>query len=130
MTVENRKGSGSTQPRVYIASKTKHAALWRSLRKTMGFISTWIDEAGEGETSDFADLWRRCIEEARTADALVAYHEPGDVWKGAFVEIGAALAAGVPVYVIGDPPGSWPNHPLVTRCASLAIAHQVMRAVP
>ena len=28
----------------------------------------------------------RCIDEARSCHLLVAYHEPGEEWKGAFVE--------------------------------------------
>jgi len=71
-----------SKPRIYIASKTKHPLMWRGLRQAMNIISTWIDEAGEGETADFSDLWHRCINEATTADALIAYHEVGDVWKG------------------------------------------------
>jgi hypothetical protein len=45
--------------------------------------------------------------------ALAAGKHPDEVWKGALVEIGAALALGRPVYVIGLPPGSWVYHPLV-----------------
>lgn len=105
---------------VYVASKSRYAGLWQDLRdewKPLGFdiISTWIDEAGEGETADMADLWYRCIAEAQSADVLIAVHRDGDEWKGAFVEIGAALSFGIPVYVIGDPPGSWINHPHVRR---------------
>ncbi|UIK04874.1 hypothetical protein [Neorhizobium galegae] len=87
---------------IYIASKTKHADRWRRLREA-GFpiISTWIDEAGAGESGDLSDLWRRCILEASTASALVLYREPADVLKGGWVELGAALACGVPVFAVG-----------------------------
>lgn len=75
---------------IYVASKTF---------RLDGFPvhSTWIDEAGQGETLDWADLWRRCVSEAATATALVVYAESTDVLKGALVEVGAALAAGRPV---------------------------------
>jgi nucleoside 2-deoxyribosyltransferase len=86
----------------------------------MPISSTWIDD---GDDADPADLWRRCIAEASSADAVIAFHREGDVWKGAFVEIGAALAHGVPVFVVGDPPGSWAEHPLVTRCRSIGHAY-------
>lgn len=104
---------------VYTASKSCHGPRWQEFRSAWADLgvrvaSTWIDESGEGETADFSDLWRRCIDEASTADLLVCYHEDGEVWKGAFIEIGAALACGKPVYVIGRPPGSWIHHPLVT----------------
>jgi hypothetical protein len=93
----------SNDVRAYIASKTKHAARWRALRE-QGFniISTWIDEAGPGESSNLSDLATRRIDEARTADRLILYCEPEDVpLKGALIEIGAALSAGVLVYVVG-----------------------------
>lgn len=97
MTEElNRRG-------IYIASKTKHADRWRFLRDKVGepIISTWIDEAGVGETEDFSDLWRRCILEASTAELLIIYRERDDVLKGGWVELGAALASGVPVFAVG-----------------------------
>jgi len=88
---------------IYIASKTKHADLWRYLRDTIGepIISTWIDEAGEGQSADLDDLWRRCVAEASSCELLIVYREPGEVLKGAWVEVGAALAVGTPVFAIG-----------------------------
>ncbi|MBX5206736.1 hypothetical protein [Rhizobium sp. NZLR11] len=93
---------GSDRQGIYIASKTKHAERWRILRH-LGepIISTWIDEAGAGESSDLADLWRRCIAEASAAQVLILYREPEDVLKGGWVELGAALASGVPVFAVG-----------------------------
>lgn len=88
---------------IYIASKTKHADRWRFLRDKVGepIISTWIDEAGAGESNDLADLWRRCILEASTAEVLILYREPEEVLKGGWVELGAALASGVTVFAVG-----------------------------
>jgi hypothetical protein len=87
---------------IYTASKTKHAHLWKDLRAAGApIISTWIDEAGEGASADLHDLWDRCITESRCCKALIVYREPQDVLKGAWVEIGAALAAGKPVYAVG-----------------------------
>ena len=82
-------------------------------------ISSWIDEAEVGQTEDFADLWTRCIDEASHAGALIAYMEDGEVFKGAFIEIGAALASKVPVYVVcsSSITLSFQKHPLVTTCA-------------
>lgn len=110
---------------VYVASKSTHGPDWQILRglwkgdhPRVRVVSTWIDESGEGETADMGDLWSRCIDEASSADLVLAYHEAGEEWKGAFVEIGAALAAGADVIVVGDPPGSWKNHPRVSAVAS------------
>jgi hypothetical protein len=121
--VVGRRPGGRTV--IYVASKSKHGVMWRHLRADgIPIASTWIDEWEQGASDDLADLWVRCIGEVGLADALIAYHEPGDKWKGAFIEIGAALANGIPVYVVGDPPGSWVNHPLVHRCRSVGDALQ------
>lgn len=108
---------------IYIASKTRHAALWRDLRDAGApIISTWIDEAGEGESADLDDLWRRCIAESCACDTLIVYREPQDVLKGAWVEIGAALASGNPVYAVGLNGFTISNYRGITHFQSLAAA--------
>jgi hypothetical protein len=117
---------------IYVASKSCHAPVWQSYRSTgFSILSTWIDEAGPGE-SDLPDLWCRCIAEASDCSVLVALHRPDEEWKGALVEIGAALAHGRPVFLVGDPPGSWVNHPLVSRFPMLweAMVHAQGQAAP
>lgn len=109
----------------YIASKTKHAARWRALRDVghgmpfpygVPIVSTWIDEAGEGESTDLSDLWKRCIAEASSAAACVVYVEPGETLKGALVEVGAALASGREVRWVGTPVSqTLMSHPMVKR---------------
>ena len=82
---------------VYTASKTRHALIWRNLRDSgIPIISTWIDEAGEGESGDLNDLWERCISESMRCKVMIIYRHETDALKGAWVELGAALAAGVP----------------------------------
>lgn len=110
--------------KTYIASKTKHAARWRMLRDMGGLnvTSTWIDEAGPGESKDVADLARRCVEEAKAADRLILYCEPGELHKGSLIEVGAALAAGVPVYCVGTCESlsdTFARHPLWTQCEDI-----------
>ncbi|HEX2554191.1 MAG TPA: hypothetical protein VHL98_10845 [Microvirga sp.] len=118
-----REVEADVRPTIYIASKTTHAARWRDLRSAgLPIISTWIDEAGKGETACFADLWRRCVSEAASADALIVYREPGEVLKGAFVEVGAALASGKPVYAVGCDEFSFVNHRLVRSAPTLDAA--------
>ena len=109
--------------KIYIASKTKHAAKWRNLR-SQGFniISTWIDEAGAGESKDLSDLAIRCVNEAKTADRLILYCEDSDILKGALIEVGAALAAGVRCFVVGYSPSletALNRHPLWIWTATL-----------
>lgn len=95
--------AGTNRKGIYIASKVKHAHRWQFLRDVVGepVISTWIDEAGEGQSSDLADLWQRCIAEASSARVLILYREPDEVLKGGWVELGAALASGVTVIAVG-----------------------------
>jgi hypothetical protein len=87
---------------IYIASKTEHAPRWRALRaKGAPIVASWIDEAGPGETADYGDLWTRCAAEAAGAATLIAYVEEGEALKGALVEVGIAIATGVPVLWCG-----------------------------
>jgi len=110
---------------IYFASKTVHAAKWRELRAAGCPInSTWIDEAEKGQSRDLTDLWRRCIDESCRASVLIAYREPSEVLKGTLVEIGAALATGGPVMLVGfddrDAPAySFRHHTQVVICKSL-----------
>lgn len=87
---------------IYIASKTRHADRWLTLRAAGApIISTWIDEAGEGQSADLNNLWQRCISEAATCAVMIVYREPEDTLKGAWVEMGAAMAFGTPVFAVG-----------------------------
>lgn len=109
-------------PTVYVASKTRHAPMWLALRaRGIRIISTWIDEAGSGQSACLRDLARRCVAEPAAADATLLYAEPGDILKGALVEVGVALGAGRPVVSVGLP-SDWSalaSHPLWTRATSL-----------
>jgi len=112
---------------IYTASKTRHAFMWQGVRGLYPIISTWLDEAGPGETGDWGDLWTRCIAEASGCAALVLFavdEAEASELKGALVEVGAALAHGRPVFYCGPdmPRWSFLRHPLVTRCASPAEA--------
>lgn len=48
---------------IYVASRAsipERGAMWRHYRsRGVPIISSWIDEDGEGETSDFTLLWMR-----------------------------------------------------------------------
>jgi hypothetical protein len=120
---------------IYIASRAslpERAQRWRRLRDDYGWqiISSWIDEAGEGDTVDFTDLWDRVQREVSASNKLVLYAEPDDFpLKGALIEVGMALALGKPVVVCLPrvllqkrslrPVGSWLNHRNVLRLDSL-----------
>lgn len=102
---------------IYIASKTKHAPKWRAYREA-GFpvISTWIDEAEEGQSDSFTDLWLRCVREASACAVLIVYREPDEIWTGALVEVGCALGNNRLVLGAGNwedfKVNSFTNHPL------------------
>ena len=123
--------------KVYGASRASLPArpeMWRDLRsRGANIISTWIDEAGEGETQDFRQLWGRIQHEVASADRLVLYVEPEDFpLKGALIEVGMALALNIPVWVVAPgvklnkrdlkPLGSWALHPLVLFCSHIELA--------
>jgi hypothetical protein len=90
------------RPTIYIASRTRHAAKWRNLRRAgYPIISSWIDTAGI-ESEDWCDAWHRCFEEVARADGLVVYAQEDDqILRGALIEVGVALAEGVPVISVG-----------------------------
>ncbi len=111
----------------YVASRAsvpERVEMWKALRSSgVPIISTWIDEAGPGETTSFSELWERIAGEIRSSWGLVLFAEPGDFpLKGALVEVGLALGMDKRVAIIaprvklaGDslrPIGSWIRHPL------------------
>ncbi len=111
---------------IYGASKVLHADLWKRLRESgVPIISTWIDEAGEGQSGDYSELSTRCLAEVASAKSVILYCEPGEVLKGAMVEVGAALALGVPVYCVGTCDSLsrvFVKHPLWHTCPSIDCA--------
>jgi len=105
--------------------------MWRALRDTQGWpiISSWIDEAGEGETEDMGELWARIHLEIQLSNGVLLYAEPGDFpLKGALIECGMALGIGKPVALVLPGVenlrliGSWVNHPSVKRFDSMGDA--------
>ena len=108
---------------IYIASKTKHAPRWRALRDAgYPIISTWIDEAEPGQSTDLADLADRCIRESRDAALFVVYCEPGETLKGGLIEVGARLGVGKVVVCVGtceSTRSAFGKHPLWRERASV-----------
>lgn len=87
--------------KIYAASKTKHASMWRKLRLKYPINSTWIDEAGEGQTANRSELATRCVKEISECDFLLFYTERDEVQKGALIEVGIALALNKEVRFVG-----------------------------
>lgn len=128
---------------IYVASRASIPArseMWRNLRDEYGWqiTSTWIDEAGEGETADFTELWDRIMREIAAARKVVFYAKAEDFpLKGAILEAGIALGMGKPVIVCLPgvdlegrtyrPLGSWIKHRNVIRCDNIktAMGHSI-----
>ena len=128
-----------TKPRIYAASRAsvpERPAMWRKWRDAgHAIVSTWIDEAGEGQTADLGELWQRIQAEISSADRLVLYVEESDFpLKGALVEVGMALGMGKEVWIVSPgveleprslrPIGSWAKHPRVHFCTDM---HDALR---
>lgn len=108
---------------IYIASVTHHADKWRRLRSSgVPVVATWIDLPA-AKTSGAVDLteliWLSRIQEAASAKVLLLYAEQGDNLGRVLIEVGAALASGAKVYVVGPVNSSWTNHPHVRRFATV-----------
>lgn len=126
---------------LYVASRVARASQWRELRASgVPIVSSWIDEAGEGQTTDLSELWTRIVGEILVCDALLFYGDVTDApWKGALVEVGAALALRKPVFVVTpkgvvmpptyQPIGSWVAHPLVTCYMNVDLAVRAYRLI-
>jgi len=108
--------------------------MWRAYRaQGANIISSWIDEAGPGQTASFHELWVRIQDEIRRCDRLVFYVESLHDFpmKGVLVEVGMAFGLLKPVWIVLGkdvpvdgrtyrPLGSWVEHPCVKSFARSA----------
>lgn len=123
--------------RLYTASKVHHAGKWRALCATSRHIqchARWLKHSAMGtpDTAEHAaEFWLQDEQDVRDADAVLVYAETGDRLRGALVEAGIAIAAGIPVIVVGDHPdyGTWQHHPGVRRTADLEQALRLLEGV-
>lgn len=111
---------------IYTASKPRHAATWRAMRAE-GFriIATWIDYADGGAVVDWQRLWLDCVSEAAQANVTLVYIEHGDELRGAYIEMGVAIANNRRVFFVNPDNvriSDATHHPLVTTFDSLAAA--------
>ncbi len=91
-------------PKVYVSSKLKHADKWRKLREDgLNIISSWIDlEVEESAVAALDLMWRGYIDEVKSSDFLILYAEPGEILKGALIEVGIAAALNIHIVAVGD----------------------------
>jgi hypothetical protein len=120
-------------PTIYTASKTRHAAMWRDLRE-QGYriIATWIDYADGSAVTDWQRLWLSCVSEAAAANIMLVYVERDDELRGAYVEMGVAIANQRRVMLVNPHRvrvSDVVNHPLVTEFEALDKALEAIRAL-
>jgi hypothetical protein len=109
---------------IYVVSKIRHADTWKQLQaQGLPIISSWIND-GVASTINFATAWPRYLAEASSAAYLLVFVEPGDELKGGLLEIGAGLAGGATIFVVGLVPQlvSAREHPNVVEVDSVAEA--------
>lgn len=125
-------------PAIYVASRASVPDLpemWKRARaEGAPIISSWIDEAGPGQTLDVGGFWEaQVFDEIRACTGLVLYVRDGDApLKGAIGEACAALILGKPVVIVAEDCdsravlGSWIAHRLVMRRNTIREAFQAL----
>jgi hypothetical protein len=85
---------------IYIVSKRKYIRAWHQFREKWPIISTWIDDE-DPDKIDFSEAWPRYLAEAARAEFILVYLQRGEKLEGGILEIGAGLAGGAHVIVVG-----------------------------
>lgn len=116
----------SAYPKIYIASKLRHADKWRDLEKeypAIKFCMRWPSYAKSlpDEEPYVGVIWSHFLEDIKECDGVILYAEPGDNLRGALVECGMAIALGKFVIVIGthEGYGTWQYHRSVYKASSI-----------
>lgn len=105
--------------RIYTASKLRHAKMWRELcdqHDLFIFHARWLKHLKIGTPDNAANapaFWLQDQQDVKDSDALLVYAEKDDRLSGALVEVGMAIAYGVPVILVGEHEdyGTWRWHP-------------------
>lgn len=119
------------RPRIYCASSTTHAAMWRewtdALRPRIDIISTWheLDFPLEEQNAAVSAVhWKENIRQILfDADHLLVYATADDHIQGTLVEVGLAIGNGLPIHLIGTYPWrSWRHSAFIHVHSSLHAA--------
>ena len=113
--------------KVYPASKLYHAdkfKMWNLSQKEVYFCARWLQHSYHltPDTEEHAEgFWTENQVDVATADALLVYAEPADLLFGGLVEVGMALAYGLPVFLVGQHRcfSTWQYHQLVCHRTSM-----------
>lgn len=101
--------------RIYVASKMTHADKWRELYNRVHIVSRWpfLEPFIRPTYANARKFWQDDMQDIESADAVLVYAEEGEHLRGALVEVGAGLALGKRILLVGDHVdyGTWKNHP-------------------
>lgn len=123
--------------RVYTASKLSRGAQWRQIHAACNhvyFHARWLkhNQIGTPDLREYAArFWKEDEQDVKSADVLVVWAEGDEHLQGALVEVGMAIAFGVPVIVIGDHPdySTWRFHAGVSIAPNLECALAMLGAM-
>lgn len=89
--------------KVYGASSSRHALLWIAVeaRLKQGFTSRWPGFAAGGPSQTGVEAALMDFQDLRECDAVLFYHETGDLPGGSLIEVGFALALRKEVHALG-----------------------------
>lgn len=95
--------------KVYIASKVRHADMLLALRGAVDsdgihFNARWVETCNlaVSSTKPVSHWQRENFDDIERAHAVFCYAEAGEHLKGGLVEVGVAIRAGKPIFIIGQ----------------------------
>jgi hypothetical protein len=125
--------------KVYIAGKLHYAPVFRKLREEwkvdgIDLHARWHDQAElehaehELTAEDFHIFWQVDEEDVKQSDAVIVYGKAHDKLRGALIEAGIGIGAGILTILVGDCPdfGTWQHHPTVARAESMEHARNML----
>ena len=120
------------RPRVYVASKLNEYKMWQVFAnddewRFCKFTASWPWKAHlEWETTDrpsadvLREAWQINVREVLDSDFVLLYARLNPGLKGALVECGVALGAGIRIVAVGlEPEHTWGAHHLVIHVPTL-----------
>jgi hypothetical protein len=125
--------------KVYIASKLHYAEKLQKMRAVWSELgidlhARWHDHAvlehpgHDLSPEDFHIFWLVDEEDVKASDAVIVYGEAQDKLRGALVEAGISIGAGILTILVGNCPdfGTWQHHPVVARADSFDHAKEMI----
>lgn len=103
-------------------------AQWPAVCKTLGWPAGHPDKAFSPEF--YRDTWLMDHDDILESDIVMLWASPTDQLRGALVEAGIALGAGLKVLLVGENKafGTWQHHPQVSRVGDLLAARKALAA--